>query len=126
MKEEWLAALRVNPQARLLKKRTVTHPSQPGLSAEITLVLQQDSVLAHPGFLVHLAESTMAPGGGGMGLNALSPAEREATLLAAEGLSNDDIARRLGISTAAVKQRLHGAFKKLNVRSRTHLATMLR
>jgi DNA-binding CsgD family transcriptional regulator len=126
MKEAWLTALRANPQARLLKKRTVAHPTLADLSAEITLVLQQDSVLAHPGFLVHLAEASPASRGAGLELSALSPAEREAALLAAEGLSNEEIARRLGISVAAVKLRLHGVFKRLNIRSRTHLAALLR
>ena len=128
MKEEWRTALRENPATRLLRKRTVTQPEQPDLSAEITLVLQQDSVLAHPGFLVHLAESAAAPAARSLGLelSALSPAEREAAQLAAEGLSNDGIAQRLGISVAAVKLRLHGAFKKLNIRNRTQLVALLR
>jgi len=126
MKEEWLTTLRANPQARLLNKRTVAHPALPDLCAEITLVLQQDSVLAHPGFLVHLAEASPVKGGAGLELGALSPAEREAAVLAAGGLSNEEIARRLGISVAAVKLRLHGTFKKLNIRSRSHLVAMLR
>ncbi len=127
MKEEWRTALRANPQTRLLQKRLVPHPTQPRLSAEITLVLQQDSVLAHPGFLVHLAEAPRESSGGvKVGLAALSPAEREDALLAAEGLSNDAIAQRLGITVAAVKLRLHGTFKKLNVRNRTQLVALLR
>jgi DNA-binding CsgD family transcriptional regulator len=131
MKEEWRTTLRANPQTRLLRKRTVAHPEQPGLSAEITLVLQQDSVLAHPGFLVHLAENSSAPAepaarGMHLELSALTPGERVAVQLAAEGLSNDGIAQRLGISIAAVKLRLHGAFRKLNVRNRTQLVALLR
>ena len=59
-------------------------------------------------------------------LGALSASEQEAALLVAEGLSNEEIANRLGISIAAVKLRLHGAFKKLNVRNRTQLAAVLR
>jgi len=34
--------------------------------------------------------------------------------------------RLLGISVAAVKLRLHGTFKRLNIRSRSQLAAMLR
>ena len=127
MKEAWRAALQDSPQARLLDKHTVEHPTLP-LSAEITLVLQQDSVLAHPGVLVRLHEDM--PTGGSThsnpsALDILSPAEREAVLLVGEGLINPEIATRLGISVAAVKLRLHGAFKKLNVRNRTQLVAML-
>jgi DNA-binding CsgD family transcriptional regulator len=124
MKAEWRA------QSEMMSKRVVPHSTQPALSAEITLVLQQESVLAHPGFLVRLndnegtsatlARSTPAT------LSLLSPAEREAVLLVGEGLINAEIAVRLGISIAAVKLRLHGAFKKLNVRTRTQLAALLR
>jgi DNA-binding NarL/FixJ family response regulator len=126
MKKEWLTALRANPQARMLNKRTVAHSSLVDLSAEITLVLQQDSMLAHPGFLVNLVEASAMKGGAGLEFSALSPSERDAALLAAEGLSNEEIARRLGVSVAAVKLRLHGTFKKLNIRSRSQLAAMLR
>ena len=47
-------------------------------------------------------------------------------LLVGEGLINPEIAARLGISVAAVKLRLHGAFKKLKVRNRTQLVAMMR
>lgn len=128
MKEAWRAALQANSQARLLDKHTVTHPTS-ALSAEITLVLQQDSLLAHPGFLVRLHEAPSVPAHQHRPSNALdmlSPAEREAVLLVGEGMINPEIAARLGISVAAVKLRLHGAFKKLNVRNRTQLVALLR
>ena len=41
-------------------------------------------------------------------------------------MTNDEIAQRLGISVAAVKLRLHGAYKKLNVRNRTQLSNQAR
>lgn len=126
MKEAWLDALRDDPQTQLLKKRVITRDA---LTAEITMVLQQESVLAHPGFLVRLNESAPTAEtrrGDHSALAALSPAEREAVLLVGEGLINPEIAARLGISVAAVKLRLHGAFKKLNVRNRTQLVAMLR
>jgi DNA-binding CsgD family transcriptional regulator len=126
MKEAWREALREDPQTQLLNKRVITRDA---LTAEITMVLQQESVLAHPGFLVRLNESapsTEAPRGDHVALDVLSPAEREAVLLVAEGLINPEIAARLGISVAAVKLRLHGAFKKLNVRNRMQLVAMLR
>ena len=126
MKEAWREALREDPQAQLLNKRVITRDT---LTADIIMVLQQESVLAHPGFLVRLNEPTPAsatPPGGQTALTVLTPAEREAVLLAGKGLTNPEIAERLGISIAAVKLRLHGAFKKLNVHNRTQLAAMLR
>jgi DNA-binding CsgD family transcriptional regulator len=126
MKELWREALREDPQAQMLNKRVITRDA---LTAEITLVLQQESVLAHPGFLVRLNESAPAaqsPRGDHAALGVLSPAEREAVLLVGEGLINSEIAARLGISVAAVKLRLHGAFKKLKVRNRMQLVTLLR
>ena len=93
------------------------------------MVLQQESVLAHPGFLVRLNEAAPkaeTPRGDLDALATLSPGEREAVLLVGEGLINPEIAARIGISVAAVKLRLHGAFKKLNVRNRTQLVAMLR
>jgi DNA-binding CsgD family transcriptional regulator len=126
MKAAWRDALREDPQAQLLNKRVITSGA---LTAEITMVLQQESVLAHPGFLVRLNESAStaeSPRGDHTALAVLSPAEREAVLLVGEGLINPEIAARLGISVAAVKLRLHGAFKKLKVRNRTQLVAMLR
>jgi DNA-binding CsgD family transcriptional regulator len=126
MKESWRTALRENPQAQLLNQRVITRGI---LTAEITMILQQESVLAHPGFLVRLNESAPtaeAPLGNHATLAVLSPAEREAVLLVGEGLINPEIAQRLGISVAAVKLRLHGAFRKLKVRNRTQLVAMLR
>jgi DNA-binding CsgD family transcriptional regulator len=128
MKREWRTALQEDSQSRLMTRRVVAHPQKAELRAEISLVQQQDSVLAHPGFLIHLWESPTEKllAGSQLDLAILTPAEREAVLLAAEGLINIEIAERLGISVAAVKLRLHGAFKKLHVRNRTELAAILR
>jgi DNA-binding CsgD family transcriptional regulator len=129
MKAEWGAALQQDARSLLRRKRVVPHPERADLSAEISLVLQQDSLLADPAFLVMIREtrSGAAPAAPAEGVFAsLSPAESEAAALAAEGWSNEEIARRLGISTAAVKMRLHGVFRKLGVRNRARLATLLR
>jgi DNA-binding CsgD family transcriptional regulator len=126
MKTEWLSTMRESPQKHLLSRRSVPHRTLPGLRAEITVVMQQDSVLAHPGFIVCLEDGATRPKPMRPELTVLTPAEREAVELAADGLPNPEIAARLGISVAAVKLRLHGAFKKLNVRNRTELATAWR
>ncbi len=126
MKTEWLSTMRESPQKHLLSRRSVPHPTLPGLRAEITVVMQQDSVLAHPGFIVCLEDGATTSKPLRPEITMLTPAEREAVELAAEGLPNPEIAARLGISVAAVKLRLHGAFKKLNVRNRTELAAAWR
>ena len=51
--------------------------------------------------------------------NALSSRELEVLHLAAKGISNKDIAQRLGLSLRTVKGYLAGIFQKLNVASRT-------
>lgn len=50
---------------------------------------------------------------------ALTPRERSVLLLAAEGLSTRDIAKRLGVSSATVKAHLKGTYIKLDVPDRT-------
>ena len=51
--------------------------------------------------------------------NTLSSRELEVLHLAAKGISNKDIAKRLGLSLRTVKGYLAGIFQKLNVASRT-------
>ncbi len=52
---------------------------------------------------------------------ALSPREREVALLVARGLSNKEVARRLGLSNGTVKIHLHRVFQKLGAKSRYRL-----
>jgi DNA-binding CsgD family transcriptional regulator len=59
-------------------------------------------------------------------LNQLSPSERELALLVGEGLSNKEIAERLGKSVLTVKKQLNSAFGKLNIANRARLIALLR
>jgi len=54
----------------------------------------------------------------------LSARERELALLVAQGLSNKEIARRIGVTPGTVKLHLHNIYQKLGVPNRTVL-TML-
>jgi DNA-binding CsgD family transcriptional regulator len=54
--------------------------------------------------------------------NALAPRELQVALLAAQGLSNPNIARQLGIASETVKQTLRRVYTKSEVRSRVELA----
>jgi DNA-binding CsgD family transcriptional regulator len=56
----------------------------------------------------------------------LSAREREVAHLATSGLSDKDIARRLGISITTVRTHIDHAFRKLNVNNRMTLAHKLR
>jgi len=53
----------------------------------------------------------------------LSPREREVVAAVVDGRSNDEIASRLGISPKTVESHLRRLFERLDVASRTELAT---
>jgi DNA-binding NarL/FixJ family response regulator len=55
----------------------------------------------------------------------LTPAEREASLLAAAGRSNKDIAQELYLSVRTVETYLQRAYNKLGVSNRAQLATVI-
>ena len=73
-----------------------------------------------PGAVKLLAESREDP------LGSLTPREREVLTLLSEGLSNRDIAQRLGLSEKTVKSHLGSVFDKLDVRDRTQAALLAR
>jgi DNA-binding NarL/FixJ family response regulator len=53
----------------------------------------------------------------------LSERELEVVTLVVEGLSNDEVATRLGIGAKTVESHLRRLFERLDVASRTELAT---
>ncbi len=60
-------------------------------------------------------------------LEPLTPTERNVVVLVCQGLTNPQIARRLGVSPRTIQGHLLNVFKKLGVSSRTQLvARMLR
>ena len=61
-----------------------------------------------------------------MGFNALlTPRERDIAALVAEGMSNKEIGRQLGIRHQTVRNILVNVFRKTAVRKRTQLAVKL-
>lgn len=56
----------------------------------------------------------------------LSPDETEVVVRLARGLTNREIAAELGKSTAAVKYRLAGVYRKLGVNNRLRVLAMFR
>jgi DNA-binding NarL/FixJ family response regulator len=55
----------------------------------------------------------------------LTHREHEIALLIADGLSNKQIGKQIGISDGTVKIHLHSVYKKLRVTNRTELATLV-
>jgi DNA-binding CsgD family transcriptional regulator len=58
-------------------------------------------------------------------LSGLSPSERQVVLLAAEGLTNPEIAARLFVSPRTVGSHLYRSFTKLGVSNRNQLAAVV-
>jgi DNA-binding CsgD family transcriptional regulator len=59
------------------------------------------------------------------GVEALTVSERRVAAMAAEGLSNPDIAQALFVTAKTVEAHLSSAYRKLDIRSRTQLAAAL-
>jgi DNA-binding CsgD family transcriptional regulator len=59
------------------------------------------------------------------GIDALTPAERRACRLAAEGLSNPEIAQTLFVTRKAIEMHLSNAYRKLEIHSRAELPSAL-
>ena len=57
------------------------------------------------------------------GWESLTPTELQVVELAAQGLTNPEIARRMFISRGTVKVHLSHVYAKLNLRNRSELAT---
>lgn len=101
----------------------------PGLRASIRLVRPAAAGLHRPFFQVRLERPIGASGQGRNrknGLsddmrNFLSPSERELLEVAAEGLSNEEIASRLGKSLATVKSQIQSIYRKLSISNRSEL-----
>jgi DNA-binding NarL/FixJ family response regulator len=59
------------------------------------------------------------------GVQSLTPREREVARLVSDGLSNSEVAQRLGLSTHTVKNYLFSVFDKIGVSSRAELIICL-
>ncbi|TCB98601.1 response regulator transcription factor [Micromonospora zingiberis] len=117
-------ALRVGASGFLLKD---AEPDE--LIAAVRVVAAGDGMLAPPvtrrlidafanGGFVAPAPDRPSP------VTGLTPREREVLLLVAGGLSNSEIAGRLGVATGTVKTHVNGLLTKLGVRDRVQ-ATIL-
>ncbi len=115
----------------LRPSRSVVHPTQPHLRAQIELIEPSHELIALPRFLVRFHRE---PGEAAVparsqralaALACLTPAEREIALLVAEGLTNQEIAQRLSRAVPTVKMHLRSIFKKLALRNRSRITRLL-
>lgn len=88
------------------------------LNSGVTVDFQASRDLGEPMIVVRLP---MAPVPAAS-LDSLSPREREVATLVADGLSNKQIARRLFISLATVKDHMHHILTKTGLGSRAGVA----
>jgi len=99
------------------------HPTTPWLSASIEFLASRSLTLSKGTFLVTLKEDHSSNRGGTSSdkINQLSRRERECALLAAQGLHNRDIARKLGKSEITVRNQLSSIYRKLGIDTRHKL-----
>lgn len=94
----------------------------PAQIARVLSVALKGEIVAPRG----LIEFLLAEGKSSANLDIFSPRQREILELVVEGLTNGQIAKRLFLSEATVKQHLRVSYKLLGVRNRTEVARLLR
>ncbi|TVR48478.1 MAG: LuxR family transcriptional regulator [Puniceicoccaceae bacterium] len=109
------------------------HPTVPDFTATVSLVKDKASLVLAPLLFIHFHPPAELPGGLRVGepesrmvlLSRLTPREQEVALLAAEGLTNEEVADRLKKSLGTVKNQLQSVFQKLNIHNRARLISVL-
>jgi DNA-binding CsgD family transcriptional regulator len=99
------------------------HPTDAALSASIEFLPSRSLSLSKGTFLLTLKEERLSRQGTNLSdkLNQLTRRERDCALLAAQGLHNRDIARKLGKSEITVRNQLSSIYKKLGMSTRHKL-----
>ena len=131
MKEEW-GAHRGSRDTCGPGRRTVHHPTAPGMAASISILPLESGLISDPNFLIvfeHAGrrESKVPPAERPAlaEFSRLTPRQREIAALVCEGRSNGEIAAALGCSIPTVKNGLYAIFKKTGVASRAQLMRKL-
>jgi DNA-binding CsgD family transcriptional regulator len=119
MKQKWSQ----NSGGRRSMQLNYNHPSMPWLSASIEFLPSRSLSLSKGTFLVTLKENPSSHRSTNVSdqINQLTRRERECALLAAEGLHNQDIAKKLGKSQITVRNQLSSIYRKLGIDSRHKL-----
>jgi len=98
-----------------------------GRLTDVAVLREGDRIELGPDAIIRVARGTSGQGRHGASgrLAALSPRELEVAGLAARGLTNAAIGKRLSISSGTVARHLANAYEKLEVGSRTALARLV-
>jgi DNA-binding CsgD family transcriptional regulator len=133
LQQEWQSLLRADPDAAgVRRRRRVCHPRVSALTAWLTLVGPSTPAgLGEPTFALELDRRVHGvaldtPDRSAPVLQKLTAAERAVAMVLADGLSNQEIADRLGKTVHAVKFLLHRIYQKTGVPSRAALVAVLR
>jgi len=119
LRADWRDAVSANADAiDVVRRRTVMHPAVAGLEVVVSMVPAGRSGLGDSAFVLAFQQHSV--------LNGLTAAERAAAIVVGEGVSNQEIADRLGKSVTAVKFLLHRVYRKTGVANRSALVSMLR
>ncbi len=111
-----------------LETHTVESEQNPACFAVIEYLTARHEPFSKAVFLVRFESSTIEPGNRSTEIFnrycSLTTAEKMATEKALEGLTNREIAEKLGKSTSTVKNQLESVYRKMNVRNRRELISL--
>lgn len=128
LRQELQSVMRQNADSNARRRRHVVHPGTADLTASITAICQA-TAMAEPSFVIEFEgskSSGIQPAEPASDLGRLTASEREVALAVATGVSNEEVAERLGKTIHAVKFLLHRIYAKLDVPNRSRLALRLR
>jgi DNA-binding CsgD family transcriptional regulator len=129
---DWQRLLAADPNAAGVRRnRPVVHPRVAGLTVSITLICPTTAALAEPAFVLEFDRRVHGirlgpPDESAPVLKGLTAAERAVATVLLDGLSNQEIADRLGKTVDAVKFLLHRIYEKTGIPSRAALVAVLR
>lgn len=128
------AAALADPEAHHApERRRLIHPVLGHMQADLSLFSLDDPLLSRPNLFAQIVNrqslDTTAPAAMDRQVTVLSrltQREREVALLVRDGLSNEEIARRLSKGIGTVKNQIQSVFAKLEINSRAKLISLLR
>lgn len=114
-------------------RRRLIHPVLQHMQADLSLFSLDDPLLSRPNLFAQIVNreslNTSAPASMDRQVTVLSrltQREREVALLVRDGLSNEEIAKRLSKGIGTVKNQIQSVFAKLEINSRAKLISLLR
>ena len=133
LRQTWDKLLLDNPNVTGVRRQLrAEHPTIPRLTATVTLIGPTTVGVSPPGFVVELnrqgadTDTAAGPTVSSPLMNQLTTAERRVALCLSKGLSNQEIADKLGKSVPAVKYLLHRIYTKTSLPCRAAVVAALR